>query len=316
MATHLQDSVILITSSDSDNRRFGTGFVFFKEEGAFYVLTCAHVVADVGGIEQVCIEERSASVIVLGEINTTDLAILRIDGHTNRPIISLDASANIGDDFSTAGFQLSGKRLLVRKLNGKLGEFVGLTYWGQTERTKAWDIQILDDYQLQPGYSGSPVVSSRGRVIGVVSDRQGTGHRGLAISVEALNQIWSEKPHNLQIHGLPSDSATEDRSFFDIASQSEPIISVDVGQNLPVAYISRPIFINYTITNNSSLSLRLATWQIDKYSDFDLKIISDLNSGAIIDPNNSWVLKISLTSNRYGRFSLPILSCSFFSTQE
>ena len=47
-----------------------------------------------------------------------------------------------------------------------------------------------DDY-LQPGYSGSPVIDKYSNtVLGVVSHRRGKGDKGLAISIEALSEIW------------------------------------------------------------------------------------------------------------------------------
>jgi hypothetical protein len=49
----VSDSVVLITSADVKNSRFGTGFIFRHQEDWTYLITCAHVVQDVGGNEQV-----------------------------------------------------------------------------------------------------------------------------------------------------------------------------------------------------------------------------------------------------------------------
>ena len=53
----LQRSVVLISSSDRKNNRFGTGFVVRQYSGSAYLLTCAHVVDDVGGSDKVQIRE-------------------------------------------------------------------------------------------------------------------------------------------------------------------------------------------------------------------------------------------------------------------
>jgi hypothetical protein len=65
---------------------------------------------------------------------------------------------------------------------------------GHVSRIKAWDLEITDKFPLQPGYSGSPVVDEYGKVIGVVNTRLGDGKTGVAISIEALEQIWLNRP--------------------------------------------------------------------------------------------------------------------------
>ncbi len=307
---HFQDSIVLITSKDHANKRFGTGFVIHKESGGFYVLTCAHVIADAGGREMVCAENKPASVIALGEINTTDLSILKISDDFRGPVMSLSISANSGDDFATAGFQLYGKRLVIRKLRGKLGELVGVTYWGRNNRINAWDIHIVDDYQLQPGYSGSPVVSSQGQVVGVVSDRQDKGVRGLAISIEALDEIWKERPQSLQIHGLIPDSKTDVVTSFDGESQFRSVASIEVEQDSPVAYVDKPILIYYKITNNTSTPLVLNSWNLERNTNFVLETLSEVDTSTIVEPSKTCMFDVRLTSRHYGRFFLPILSVS------
>ena len=63
----LQKSIVLITSSESNNSRFGTGFIIRQVSGTAYVLTCAHVVRDVGGTEKVKADSKPATVIASGE---------------------------------------------------------------------------------------------------------------------------------------------------------------------------------------------------------------------------------------------------------
>jgi hypothetical protein len=53
MSADLQTSIILITSSEPTNGSFGTGFIIHKDEQAVYLLTCAHVVEDLGGPDNV-----------------------------------------------------------------------------------------------------------------------------------------------------------------------------------------------------------------------------------------------------------------------
>jgi hypothetical protein len=198
MSLHLQDSVILITSSVPDNNRFGTGFVIHRDKRATYLLTCAHVVRDVGGQDTVKAGGSTAIVIASGEEDGLDLAILRVEGLLDKSPLQLHASGEKDHPFIAVGFQLYSKDFLIRPLQGKLGEQVGLEPRGRTNRIRAWDLRIVDDYYLQPGYSGSPVIEKNsGNVLAIVSHRQNEGERGLAISIEAVEKIWSEMPSGL-----------------------------------------------------------------------------------------------------------------------
>ncbi|MGB7444220.1 MAG: trypsin-like peptidase domain-containing protein [Coleofasciculaceae cyanobacterium] len=190
MNSDLQDSIVLITSSEPNINRFGTGFVIRQVSGTAYLLTCAHVVRDVGGKEKVKAEGKPATVIAFGEEDGLDLAVLRVDGLWGKPSLKKQVAGEKGDAFMIVGFQLLNKAHLIRPLQGQLGEQVGLQSKRLGERIEAWDLQIVDDYFLQPGYSGSPVVDeASGQVLGVVSYRQGEGRSGLAISIEALDKI-------------------------------------------------------------------------------------------------------------------------------
>ncbi len=189
MKQNLQDSIVLITSSKPDNSRFGTGFVVHQDELGTYIVTCAHVINDVGGYENVKVDNDAAKIQSLGCEESIDMAVLRVEKQLNKPSLRPSYSAESHSSFITVGFQLYGKRKLSRKLQGELGELVRLTHSGK-ERIKAWDLKITGDNGLQPGYSGSPVIDeANGCVLGVVSDSQGGGEKGLAIAIENLNQI-------------------------------------------------------------------------------------------------------------------------------
>ncbi|NEQ11561.1 MAG: trypsin-like peptidase domain-containing protein [Moorea sp. SIO4E2] len=188
----LQESVVLITSRDPKINRFGTGFVMRQVSGTAFLLTCAHVVKDVGGPENVKADGIPGTVIASGEDDGLDLAVLRVDGLWNKPELHRqEGFAEKGNSFLTAGFQLFAKDHLIRPLHGTLGQQVRLQLKQAWERIQAWDLRIVDDYGLQPGYSGSPVVDeASGELLGVVSHRQGEGKTGLAISIGALDRIW------------------------------------------------------------------------------------------------------------------------------
>ncbi|MDM8522867.1 serine protease [Desulfococcaceae bacterium HSG8] len=166
MKPDLQDSIVLITSSDPGNPRFGTGFVIRQDNSASYILTCEHVIKDVTGSGQIMVEGKDAGTEASGAEKGIDLAVLRVEGLADKPVLNSSGSGETGMAFSTAGFQKYGEKKLSRTLQGKIGELVSLTPDGK-ERVKAWDLKITDeDFSLQPGYSGSPVADETGRVIG------------------------------------------------------------------------------------------------------------------------------------------------------
>lgn len=190
MSVTLQDSVVRITSVDPTVNRFGTGFVFYQDEQASYLLTCQHVVTDVGGPDHVSVAGLLAKVVATGGEDGLDLCVLRVEGLFERYPLRLRIAGAKDHPFITAGFQSYSKQFLIRQIRGTLGEAVGLESRGKPDRIKAWDIKIVDEYQLQPGYSGAPVVSENsGEVLAVVSHREDDGKRGLAISVEGLKQF-------------------------------------------------------------------------------------------------------------------------------
>ncbi|MCB9104327.1 MAG: TIR domain-containing protein [Anaerolineales bacterium] len=198
MAVDLQNSVVLITGTDPGNSRFGTGFIIYQDDEMAYLLTCAHVVDDVGGANAIDVEGAPAAVVAYGSAAELDLAVLRVPSRMDKKPLPLQPTGDKDSRFLTAGFQKFGSHFLVRPLQGILGQTVALAVRGQADRVRAWDLKIEDDYQLQPGYSGSPVLDQAGgTVLGVVSHRQGQGERGLAISVEALPKLWPEMPETL-----------------------------------------------------------------------------------------------------------------------
>lgn len=193
-----QDAVLLILSSDSNNKRFGTGFIIYQDDYTTDVLTCAHVVNDVGGIDKVRIYGFPPELVATGKQIGIDLTILRFKKFPNKPSLLLNPRGEKGRAFIIAGFQLFDSNFLIRTLHGQLGELVGIEIRDYQERIEAWDLQITDNYSLQPGYSGSPVIDKKSNsVLGVVSHRQGLGESGLAISIKVLENFWKEMPNTL-----------------------------------------------------------------------------------------------------------------------
>jgi hypothetical protein len=224
MSLDVLDSIVLITSSESSRSRdFGTGFVIHKEARAVYLLTCAHVVRDVGGSEKVIAGGIPATVIASGEKQGFDLAVLQVEELWDKPQLSLCTSAEEEQAFIIAGFyQFDPKSPpAFRKIRGKLGEQISLASSDGRERINAWDLRIEGEYYLQPGYSGSPVINqTSGCVLGVVTHQIGKGEKGLAISIEALRKIWQEMPSGLISKSLSPEANRNTSSSVNVVSNS------------------------------------------------------------------------------------------------
>lgn len=198
MGSDWRDSVVLIVSADPLINRFGTGFVIYHDEQGDYVLTCEHVVRDVGGPDKVESGGVAGALVASGAALGVDIAVLRFKSLGYRPTLPLRAGGEKEALFVTAGFQLFDKDYLIRTLRGTLGEPSGLESRGRQSRVEAWDLQITAAYGLQPGYSGSPVIDERnGCAVAVVSHREAAGEKGLAISVKMLESVWPDVPRRL-----------------------------------------------------------------------------------------------------------------------
>nr|BFE68937.1 hypothetical protein GCM10020092_022380 [Actinoplanes digitatis] len=87
------------------NTRFGSGFVIHRDAHSTYILTCAHVIREIGGAESVTADGLRARVIASGEDQDVDLAIVRVGLRLDRVPLILQPSGAKGMAIRTAGFQ-------------------------------------------------------------------------------------------------------------------------------------------------------------------------------------------------------------------
>lgn len=187
-------SVVQLTSPNQSNNRFGTGFVVYRDYGKSYIVTCAHVANDVAHDGQVTVDGLPGRIVALGDENALDLAVIGVDALVGDAQLELNKDVvNEGDAVVTAGFHGYGRKLSLIEIRGRIGKLSPLTYRGRADRINAWRLVIDDDHLLQQGFSGAPVIStSTGKVIAVVSDREGEGKKGLAIALTSLHVIWPQ----------------------------------------------------------------------------------------------------------------------------
>lgn len=223
MSVNFWESVFLITSSEPEKKEdgnFGTGFVIHQVEQTTYLLTCAHVVEQVGGSDKVRVGGHPAIVEALGDRYGCDLAVLAVRKPLAKlPLLRLDAVGEKGRDVTVAGFYTDGtKTYKLARIEGKLGD-TQIIMTSEGDRTRAWNLDIDRDsgHELKSGYSGSPVIDQvTGYVLGIVAQKTENG-QGLAISIEALEKIWLENVSVL----LPSKKGVDYIKLRDLLASGE-----------------------------------------------------------------------------------------------
>ena len=207
----LEDSIVLIKSAKENRKNvIGTGFIFYKKQNYTYLLTCAHVVEDVGGEENIRVNNIPAEVIKIGDVQGFDLAILKVNKNFSLP--SLNLMILYGEEekkleVKIPGFYLWSQNNALRRqtIKGEMivevdGERAFQLIEDMPEDVAVEKLEIKKG-RLRSGYSGSPVIDiNTGLVLGIVThkvDVDGEGRFGRAISIEALEKIWSEIPNEV-----------------------------------------------------------------------------------------------------------------------
>jgi S1-C subfamily serine protease len=193
----LINSVVKITDSKLSVRGFGTCFAVYRDQHFVYLLTCAHVIESIGGIEEVRVAGSKAEQVISGQEKGVDLAILTVKNEClpNLPLLSLRQNVEEKSSIRTAGFRVvTDKDIVCREITGTLIGRNKLGSEGFSEQISGWDFEV-DLTQsidvLQPGCSGSPLVDNSGQVVGIVAIRgKQDREKGIAIAVEALRSIW------------------------------------------------------------------------------------------------------------------------------
>ena len=205
-------SVVQIQSKDPKKTGFGSGFIFFENEEGAYILTCAHVVRDVGGIEQVKVEDLPATVVYQSQNGyADDLAVLKVEGLRNLPNLPLGnfrrelSSRKFLTKFRIHGYSEFDSRNRIYELDniqGHLGDKKRIKGVSQQLLVNSWKLHIDPSCVLKPGNSGSPVIDAKSyNVLGIVTHLEGQGQDkgkfGRAVCIDTLEDVWQEIPPEL-----------------------------------------------------------------------------------------------------------------------
>lgn len=229
MIPEISKSVVLITGRNTTS--FGSGFVVYHDDEGSYVVTCDHVLTDVGGVEGAVVNYRSdlsVRLIASGVSLGVDLAVLLAQGLADKPALQLTLGGVQNLPVTISGYRRHPEKThLLRDLRGVLGGEVGIHAQGQPNPTPAWDLRIEDGGQLADGYSGAPVVdAATGLVVAVASHLERAGIWGQGIATAALKE-WSNLPEEVFIQPLTDRITTvtgqKQRSSNSVFQVIEPV---------------------------------------------------------------------------------------------
>lgn len=179
--------VYRIEGADDEHRGQGTGFACAREGGAVFVVTCWHVVRQIGPAH-LHIQGLPCELVSEEGDDDLDLAVLRVPGLScEEPLTS--ASGGIPDlVFQTYGYEPVG-----RALSGTLGARLSRPHVSKRD-VSAWDYYLREGSRalekIKDGYSGAPVFDARTQtVVAVITHRQGTD-KGFAIDIANLPRVY------------------------------------------------------------------------------------------------------------------------------
>jgi S1-C subfamily serine protease len=176
---------------DSDGQSStGSGFIV-SDDG--YVITNAHVVGDSTNIVVQFSDRAEVSAELVGIDQSTDLALLKIDPRNhNYQVLALGDSADlkVGETVYAIGNPLGYDRSMSQGIVSALNR--------EIRAPNDFPIRgvIQTDAAINRGNSGGPLISSRGKVIGVTAQiaSTGTGNIGIAFAIPSstVKKVFTE----------------------------------------------------------------------------------------------------------------------------
>lgn len=175
---------------DSQTRAQGSGFVL-DEQG--HIVTNSHVVDDADAITVRLADGTEAEATIVGQDDSTDLAVLKIDvpASTLEPLqLVSSAGVDVGDSVVAIGSPFGFEGTLTAGIVSGLGRTI------DAPNGYAITNAIQTDAAINHGNSGGPLLDSSGRVIGVnaqiVSDSDGNVGLGFAIPSDTVERVVSQ----------------------------------------------------------------------------------------------------------------------------
>ncbi len=177
--TKMVDMVSPSIVSIGSRRGLGTG-VIWNSDG--YIVTCNHVL---GRGERIMVglgDDKNLLAEVIGRDPYSDIALLKIRKEGIKPI-------ELGDSnkISVGQFVLALANPYNRQPGAASGIITNVKSSLRVMHETVLENMIITDAQLNPGYSGGPLVDAEGKMIGL--NTAVAWSRGLAIPINTVKQI-------------------------------------------------------------------------------------------------------------------------------
>ncbi|MER3452521.1 MAG: protease DO family protein [Acidimicrobiia bacterium] len=166
----------------------GTGMVIAPDG---LVLTNAHVISDATSIKVKFADGTVRDGTVLGAEPSVDVALVKVAGVSNLPVVELGHSADllVGDEVVAIGnaLALPGGPTVTSGIVSAVGRSIDLPQGGRL------DGLIQTDAAINPGNSGGPLVDAAGRVVGMnTAIAGGAQNIGFAIAIDTIKPLIGE----------------------------------------------------------------------------------------------------------------------------
>lgn len=188
----IYDSVVVVkTYVRNKVYSTGTGFVYKKNGGKYYLLTNYHVIQNSEKVVVVFTDGSEASVTVEGGDKYSDIAVLSLSTSKNIQVSNIGNSVDmrVGDTVFAIGAPLDSTVYSWSVTRGVLsGKDREVEVSINNQYTTDWIMQVLQtDAAINSGNSGGPLCNSNGDVIGITNMKlvtNGVEGMGFAIPIE------------------------------------------------------------------------------------------------------------------------------------
>lgn len=188
----IYDSVVIVkTYRRNQLYATGTGFVYKKLNGTYYLITNYHVIQDGDKVEIVFTDNTVGSVTVKGGDKYSDIAVLTYQTDDIRDIAEIGSSVDmrLGDTVFAIGSPLDSNVYSWSVTRGVLsGKDRKVEVSTSNSSANDWIMQVLQtDAAINSGNSGGPLCNSNGQVIGINNMKlitSGVEGMGFAIPIE------------------------------------------------------------------------------------------------------------------------------------